>query len=263
MAGRWRSTTIPRKRAFIDRGLLVTLISLQIVRAHKFAALLLCLIAVSGSASVAQPSTPIRRVGIIVALGDQIEFTHVGWTVFDSRNLGLQISDWHLDDQITQEAAELIGSKFVIVPIIYNKDSFYMQNVKWPLPLNPKLGPLIMSRPSDESDAYLVIRRTAVRVGENDFEGLSTATFRGFVGIGGPNSACATLEFELVKAGDAKVLASSIIPSICTNFSRRDLADSPDQMTELQLHDLHQIFKTLVSQVLVRSLTAMGLTGSE
>ena len=228
---------------------------------HRIATLLTYLMVAAASASVAQPSTQVRRVGIIVSLGDHIEFTHVGWTAFDSRNLELPISSWNLDDQVAQQTAELIRSKFTIVPIIYDKDSFITPNAKWPNPRNPKLEPLIRARPSAESDAYLIIRRTAFPFGDQYFEGLSTATYQNI--FLSPNSACATLEIELVKAEDAEIVASSKAPPICTRFNHRDLAESPDKMTEAQLQQLHQVFKTLVSKVLVRSLTAMGLAGSE
>jgi len=210
-------------------------------------------------ASPAKPVIQVGRIGIIVSLGDHIEFIRVGLTVFDTKTEGLPITGWGLDDLVVRDAAALLSPKIQIAPVLYDKSSFLPADLKWPNPRNPKLEPLIRALPNEDVDAYLVVRRTAFAFAGQYNEGLSATKWKSKI-LTSPSQVCATFEVDLVQAGSGTILTSGVSPFTCTHFAHDELADSPDNMTSTQTQALHQLVEALILRELSRSLSKMGLT---
>ncbi|HEY5289283.1 MAG TPA: hypothetical protein VIJ59_04555 [Caulobacteraceae bacterium] len=209
-------------------------------------------------AAPAMPVIQVGRIGIIASLGDHIEFTRVGFTVFDTKTEDLPITGWGLDDLVVRDATALLSPKFQISPVLYDKSSFLPADMKWPNPRNPKLEPLIRALPHEDVDAYLVVRRTAFAFAEQYNEGLSATKWKPKI-LTSPSQVCATFEVDLVQAGSGTILSSGVSPFTCTHFAHDDLADSPDKMTSAQTQALHQRVEALILRELSRSLSKMGL----
>ena len=209
----------------------------------------------------------VRRIAVISALGDRATIFRVGFTVFDSKGGDLPIQDWDLDTVAIRGAAELLGPRFQVVPVEYDKARLIASDAPSLYPRgNPSLRPLIQARPAGEADAYLVIRKSVWYMPypeRSALVGLGAVKDR-MLSFGTP-SADAAIDVDLVQAGSGKTLVSKS-SSLRGDFDELsapedpgDWADKPDHMSPEQIDKLHANLAALIADALSRILPAMGL----
>jgi hypothetical protein len=113
----------------------------------------------SSSAVDAQLLAQVHRVAIVASLGDRADIMLRGMTVFDTKGGNLPLPGSDLDDAASRLAAALLGSRFEIVPVTYDKTVFVRSDDVNPGGGAPSLKTLIRAMPPAVVDAYLVIRK--------------------------------------------------------------------------------------------------------
>lgn len=83
------------------------------------AILLFASIAMSAGVSAARDRdlARIKTIGIVAAMGDQLELANVGFTVFGNSRSSADIADWKLDDDIAATVGELLKGRYETVVI--------------------------------------------------------------------------------------------------------------------------------------------------
>jgi hypothetical protein len=201
----------------------------------------------------------LHRIGIISALGDRVEVSLFGFTRIDGKDGYLPIDTWRLDDLAIREAATMLGGRFQISPVTYDKKPFLAADTDPPTYVNPPLKPLIQGLPTSDMDAYLVIRTaTWSPMGTWSLEGLGAQKSK--ISFGQHPLVYVMLEVDLVQAGTGKTLISRTLGApAMTHEDRGDWADTPEAMTPAQVEKLHQRIVELIPNDLARTLTSMGL----
>ncbi len=69
---------------------------------------------------------PIKRIGIISAVGDEITFARAGLTGLDTSRQSFPIGSWGLDDLIVQQATAALSGRFQVQPVSYKRAAFAM-----------------------------------------------------------------------------------------------------------------------------------------
>ena len=200
----------------------------------------------------------VHRVGIISALGDRVEIAVPGFTAVDGKDGYLPIDTWRLDDLATRDATALLGGRSQTSPVVYAPASSLPADADTRR-LEPPLGPLIQALPASNVDAYLVVRRA-------NWSGASTWALDGLgvhkskILFGVHPMVYVMLEVALVQAGTGKTLVSRTLGDPSATFEdRSDWADTPAEMTTVQVERLHSRIVELVQKDLARTLASMGL----
>ena len=128
----------------------------------------------------------IKTVGIVSAVGNELNFTRSGLNGMDEGNRRFPIASWELDDMIVKEASAAIGARFQVQPLSYDRTSFYApsENASPVTPMNlmrtDPLKELLRSQVSPQSlDAYVVIVKAKSAIGPSNrtVEGLGTVSY--------------------------------------------------------------------------------------
>jgi hypothetical protein len=99
-----------------------------------------------------------QTVGVVVAIGDRLHLKGLGFTIFDSTNEFVSITDWGIDNFVQNEIESLLANRFTFNQVTYNKATF--------LPTEPgffdtgavNVENAVATLPKDV-DAYIVVTR--------------------------------------------------------------------------------------------------------
>ena len=114
---------------------------------------------------------PIKRIGIISAVGDEITFARAGLTGLDTSRQSFPIGSWGLDDLIVQQATAALSGRFQVQPVSYKRAAFAMIEKDSPVaPVNFIRGDpfkkLVETEVSPQGlDAYIVITKAKANFG--------------------------------------------------------------------------------------------------
>ena len=224
--------------------------------------LILNSIALRAAAGPTDPLAQVRRIGLIVALGDRAEIAREGMTIFDGKLGYLPTDSWNLDELATRKAADLLAPRFEVVTTSFDRSSFLASGPDGPRSDNPKLTPLIQALPASV-DAYLVIRRSPwviayyPRVEVYGGLGALGSTLAGLLGKHG--MAYVNLEVAMVQAGTGKTLKFQRSVLVTENEDHGDWADTADKMTDVQVQKLHERIELVTAKAVTQALTSMKL----
>jgi len=113
---------------------------------------------------------PIKRIGIISAVGDEITFARAGLTGLDTSRQSFPVGSWGLDDLIVQQATAALSGRFQVQPVSYKRAAFAMIKDSPVAPVNFIRGDpfkkLVETEVSPQGlDAYIVITKAKANFG--------------------------------------------------------------------------------------------------
>ena len=128
---------------------------------------------------------PIKRIGIISAVGDEITFARAGLTGLDTSRQSFPVGSWGLDDLIVQQATAALSGRFQVQPVNYKRAAFAMIEKDSPVaPVNFIRGDpfkkLVQTEVSPQGlDAYIVITKAKANFGTGGrkIEGIGFITY--------------------------------------------------------------------------------------
>jgi hypothetical protein len=202
----------------------------------------------------------VRRIAIIVALGDRVEIWAQGWTGKDSHDGYRPIDGWGLDDLAKKTATDLIADRFQVVPITYDSSRFIVPDMDPPSLDLPRIKPLILALPPADVDAYLVIRKRTWNLSPRIvMDGLTAHKSALLPGV---RMVFVTMQVDLIDAKTGGTLSARFLPA-ATGISREDWADTPEEMSDAQAEALRRRVADLITRYLTGALNSMGLTGGK
>ncbi len=110
----------------------------------------------------------IRQVGIISAFGDKFHLRKVGVTVFQNELNEFPVAAWGIDDLVVTKVRAMLGQRFDIRPVTYQRSAFYQPNAGGIGAWTCASGVGAATRaaaPTGGVDAYVVITRGVSKVG--------------------------------------------------------------------------------------------------
>jgi hypothetical protein len=134
---------------------------------------LAALLALSGCASieVASRLQGVKTVGIISAIGDKFTFTASGLTGFDNAPRSVSIEAWGIDEQIIAQAISVLGQRFQVQPVTFQRELFFAPERVSSIPgvdlvREDPIKELVRSHVSPQGlDAYVVITKATLKYG--------------------------------------------------------------------------------------------------
>ena len=75
-----------------------------------------------------EPVTGVQSVGVISAIGDQLQVSYIGTTAFENKKAFSDISNWQLDKFITQHTEQKLIGKYTVRPVTFSKQGFIAEN---------------------------------------------------------------------------------------------------------------------------------------
>jgi len=66
----------------------------------------------------------VKTVGIVSAVGDEMNFAKAGLTGLDNRSQSFPIASWGLDDLIVRQVTTALSGRFQVQPLIYQRSAF-------------------------------------------------------------------------------------------------------------------------------------------
>lgn len=109
-----------------------------------------------------QPFPDVKTVAIVSAVGDVLQFEHVGATALSSNEEYLPIADWHLDGQIESQAKGILAKRFAVKEVAVDRAAFAgARLVNADRALRPSFPGLT---PSTDVDAYIVFVKQPYRL---------------------------------------------------------------------------------------------------
>jgi hypothetical protein len=134
---------------------------------------LLASLALSGCASIEGASRleGIKTVGIISAIGDTFSFTPSGLTGIDNSPRSFSIEPWGIDDQIVARATFILGQRFRVQGVTYQRGLFaeperYSSIPGASLVREDPFKELVRSHVEPQGlDAYVVITKATLKYG--------------------------------------------------------------------------------------------------
>lgn len=78
----------------------------------------------------AAPLTEVKTIGLVSALGDELEVIGVGTTVFQNKEAAIDVSNWEVDEMVLTHLAEKLGERYRIVDVDYDEDAIISEQQK-------------------------------------------------------------------------------------------------------------------------------------
>ncbi len=156
----------------------------------------------------------VRTVGIVSAVGNELDATHAGLNGFDNDDQRFSIASWKLDDLIVKLASAEIGNRFEVRPVSYDRAAFdAYPDAESPITLvnmtrEDSIKNLLRTKVSPQSlDAYVVIVRAKSAAGSSLRKVEGIGTIRNQMALGSYDQIYALYEvriydgrtFELIK----------------------------------------------------------------
>ena len=134
---------------------------------------LAALLALSGCTSIEGASRlqGIKTVGVISAIGDKFTFTSSGLTGFDNEPRSVSIEAWGIDEQVVAQAISVLGQRFQVQPVTYQRELFFAPERVSSIPgvdlvREDPIKELVRSHVSPQGlDAYVVITKATLKYG--------------------------------------------------------------------------------------------------
>ena len=105
---------------------------------------------------------PIKRIGIVSAIGDKFYVQKMGMTVFGNDLNEFPASGWGIDDLMVGKVRAALGRRFDIRPVAYQRPPFYESN-------REGIGARVRAAVSPAAvDAYVVITRGGSPIGSSN-----------------------------------------------------------------------------------------------
>jgi hypothetical protein len=140
---------------------------------HRLGSAFAVLLALSGCASIDGTSRlqGIKTIGIISAIGDKFTVTQSGLTGLDNTSRSVSIEGWGVDEEIVARAASVLGQRFQVQTVDYQRELFSSTERVSSIPgadlvREDPLTELVRSHVSPQGlDAYLVISKATLKFG--------------------------------------------------------------------------------------------------
>ena len=162
----------------------------------------------------------LKTIGVASIVGDSMNYTKVGFTVFTNENSDGDTSDWGIDDFVVSEVAAKLGKQYSIVPVEVNKQAFKAS--KEPI---EKAAYAAIKPAGTPVDAYLLLVPTTV----GDFIGGSYEKLHG-LGIyrrpGHSIQIFAICDFLLIDAKSQDLLAGGQLGFISEGVTFKDILEA-------------------------------------
>lgn len=126
----------------------------------------------------------VKTVGIISAIGDEMNVASAGLTGLNNTNRSLPIGVWGLDDLVVQQVAMALSARFNVQPVSYRRAAFAVITDSPIRPMNLVRGDpfkkLIQTEVSPQGlDAYVVITKAKSSAGSGRYvEGIGLIEYR-------------------------------------------------------------------------------------
>jgi len=126
----------------------------------------------------------VKTVGIISAVGDEMNVTSAGLTGLNNTNRSLPIGSWGLDELIVQQAGTALNARFNVQPVSYRRAAFAAITDSPIRPMNVVRGDpfkrLVQTEVSPQGlDAYVVITKARSSAGSGRYvEGIGLIEYR-------------------------------------------------------------------------------------
>ena len=126
----------------------------------------------------------IKTVGIVSAIGDEINVTRTGLTPLNKQDQSVPVGSWKLDEVVIQQATALLNGRFHVQQVGYPRAKFAAVRESAVAPVKLVRGDpfkaLVRTDVSPQGlDAYIVITRAKSKLGTGrNVEGLGFAEYR-------------------------------------------------------------------------------------
>jgi hypothetical protein len=100
---------------------------------HTIVGLLLFVLAACAQPVSKEQLGQIKTVGVISAIGEDLNFTTVGFTVFGNDFKQASIGSWGIDDYVVAQVGEALRSRYDVRPVTYRRSAFTSQNMDTPV----------------------------------------------------------------------------------------------------------------------------------
>ena len=231
----------------------------------------------------AQKLADVKTIAVVSALGDEITFQHVGFTVFTNDRQTSHV-DWKLDDFATQEIAAMLAGRFEVRTVNYDRAKFreHSDQGLWGEWASSN-ALLKQTAKSGEVDAYCIVRTRnwpdAIARSNQEISGIGLYSRGGLFASGLIVASYASYQIEIIDGRTFATIAavpgtlprpapvgipfSSLGPSIDTlpfKDSTVPWAARLEAMPHEQQEQLHQALLKLLDDSLRYTLTKMALT---
>lgn len=217
-----------------------------------------------GAAPLPSPEHNIHSIGIIAAIGDTCMFEHVPDTGFQwiapPHASFLEISDWNIDDDVTNAIATLLGRRYRVQSIAIEHQDFDTWTYH-------SLARHIRELPIPETpvDAYLLVLRDWRHdaIGNTDHEVGGLGLYRRD-GRGSRFGVFVTYRLVLLDANNGNLIATrpALLPDGRLPWLRAGSAlwpRTPNDLTDVQRQELRTDFLKLMDETLPHTLRQVGL----
>ena len=106
----------------------------------------------------------VKRVAIISALGDRFEVKKFGITIFNNDARDFPIDAWGIDDAVVSTVRGVVGKRFEVRPVTYQRSAFYVSDNS-----GPAVAEAVRSHmTAQDIDAYIVVTKSSSRIGDSN-----------------------------------------------------------------------------------------------
>ncbi len=214
-----------------------------------------------------QPFPDVKTVAIVSAVGDVLQFEHVGATALSSNEEYLPIADWHLDGQIESQAKGILAKRFAVKEVAVDRAAFAgARLVNADRALRPSFPGLT---PSTDVDAYIVFVKQPYRLPNSSADGTGVGVWNRKPVLGETTAVYAHYAVAVVDAHSLKLLqafvgATSPIYPNRVPYVVVDDALWPDSAAKLPpdaAQKIHQDLSDMLTDSVAETLLYMRLGG--
>ena len=230
---------------------------------------------IAGCATFETGETKLQRVktvGVISAVGDQMNFAKAGLTGLDYRSQSFPIASWGLDDMIVKQAGTALSGHFQVQPVRYKRAAFATLEKDSPLTpvnlLNDPIKKLVQNEVSPQGlDAYVVITKAKANFGAGGrkLEGIGFVTHDTLLETS--NQIHALYEIRVIDGKTFDVIEKRAAPPLDNAQATKlagpsravDESFSPGTGDPARNENLHRAITDLIARSLPATLSDMHL----
>lgn len=245
---------------------------------HVVASVLLLLLAACAQPVSKEQLGQIKTIGVISAIGGELNFTTVGFTVFGNDFKQASIDAWGIDEHVVATVTEALRWRYDVRPVTYRRSAFTSQNmdtpVGWQGPFDKRrtIQEVIRTEAQPQGlDAYVVVTDFGSQFGTTNQGVRGLGLVKGG-GIGTSRVGMHALYRVIVVSGrDQKVIGQAQAESLPVTESSAFLrgpsrevgmtlwSDGLQAMSAAKQDELKAGLRSLISRSLLPTLHSVGL----
>lgn len=106
----------------------------------------------------------VRRVAILSAIGDRFTVKKVGMTVFNNDERNFPIDAWGVDDAVVRTVAGVVGRRFEVRPVAYQRSAFFVADNSGPTVADAVRKNIA----AQDIDAFIVVTKGSSGIGDSN-----------------------------------------------------------------------------------------------